>query len=539
MNARLRRMTTSGMLVLAALSFGCGADSPQSVLNVLPGPVGALPESAAESTAFVTTHAASVVGGSAGDVETANMTADALLSILRGGALQAASPTGGAISDSSNASMQFAALPAGAGTPPPVSSDAQLPRAAVHSLKRLLVLALGPTFAFEGDTLRVSATDGTQLTLSGVSPLPAGEAQAGEALQKGFTMSSSVHITGTVFFDGRARQVDLRITGLTGTIVFRDDHVYPDLTIGDNGIGLAGTAADLAATIAITGTKGHFTSVEDMNLLLAQKQLTVQITGARGAGFITGGSARFTIANLQLPITGGHPSGRVFGTGDLAFDPTLGFSQNGRVAHAGFEISSDRALVFDANGDLPRSGRIVATIHYASGSATDTLVISFDNGEVSFEGQLTNISGNPETVSTQGDATTATGSVAFVDGRTTDHKIEVRRRTGGRRNIVFTVAIKNAQGMQVLNLVGAVRSDKGVAGTWARSQFAGSTPGSNLSTGVRAALPTGTAVPQLHVVGFERAGAFRVNANGVLELVSEAGDVLARGPMPTNWNQGL
>lgn len=523
MNAKMRRVTTSGMLLLAALSFGCGQDAHQSVLDM--GPVGALPQPAVVA-GIGTTRSAQVVSGNAADVDTANMAVNGLFALIRGGALQAASPTGGIVADGST--MQLAAL-APAPAEAPVASDAELPHVqGIRSLKRLLVANVAPTFTFDGDTLRVSAVDGTQLVITGVSPLPAVDADPSTPPPLGFTLSSDVSATGTVFGDGGPHPVNLRVRGLTGTLRFvQDQDPIPDLTIGASGIVVSGTIDEFGGTVSASGASGHFTTLSELNGLLSGTTLSVRLSEVRVRDFFANGQAQLTISNLQLPVHTERPTGRVFGSGDVTFDPHLPFAHNGQIVHAAFEIPADKSLVFDASTDGPQSGTLVASVHHASSSVTDTLTITFHNGEPHVSGQLTNVSGTPETVTTAGDTTTATGSIAFTDGRKADHTIEVRRRTGGRRAIVFTVAIKSKEGLQVLHMIGAVRRDKGLAGTWARSVPAA------------AGTPITTAQPQPLQVDPEKSGSFRVSADGQLELVAESGAILAKGPMPADWNKGL
>src|SRR5688572_7301585 len=125
MNARLRRFSSTGLLLLAALSFGCGSDSNSSVLptvSSLPAAGGAFVPPASSASAFspltVTSGAQVVGGGSAADALAANRAADAIFAVVGGGALEAASPTGGAIQDSSGHALQLAAISTPGDAPP-------------------------------------------------------------------------------------------------------------------------------------------------------------------------------------------------------------------------------------------------------------------------------------------------------------------------------------------------------------------------------------------------------------------------------------
>jgi hypothetical protein len=532
MNARLRRFSSTGLLLLAALSFGCGSDSNSSVLptvSSLPAEGGPLvPASTTSdfSPLSLTTSGQPVGGGTAADAAAANRAADALFAVVGGGALEAASPTGGAIQDSSQHAVQLAAIstPGDAGG---IASDAQTNRLAeVLTARSRQVMALGSTtFTFEEQRLTVRATDGLELTITGVTPIREGESENAPLL--GLTISSDVHAVGRLKTTEERRDVDLRIRGFTGRIMFPGENIDPtfDLEVGQGGVSVEGRVFQVRGTVQASGVIGRFTNAAELNALLSGAQLAIKVSNFSADEIFNSLRADITAFGLQVPLRDGPPTVRaLYGTADLVPDKAFSQSRDGRVAHVGIDVSPSSPIVFNGEYDGPSSGTAILTIHYAASGQRDTITLVFAKGEPMVSGSRTNLSGLLENVRTQGDTTLASGTARFADGQLTEHEVEVKRR-GGRRTIVFRVKVKSSAGVMVLNLVGSVKSDKGLAGTFTRPDDPAASP----TTGERT----------IQQAAADRSGTFKVSADGVLELVDGNGGTIARALMPDGWNRGL
>lgn len=527
MNARLRRFSSSGLLLLAALSIGCGSDSNTALLpavSSLPPQGGVVaPGSGATDFAPLTlTRTAQVVGaGTVADAEAANRAADAIYSVVGGGALEAASPTGGAIQESSSA-LQLASV-ATAPEPGTVASDAQTPRlgSVISTRSPLTVSTLGSTtFTFDGETMTVRGTDGLELTFTGVGPLR--ETEAEDSRLTGLTISADVHVIGKLAATEARRDVDLRVRGFTGRVLFPGENIDPvfDVEVGDPGVSAEGRIFMLQGAVAVSGLSGRFTNAAELNARLSGATLRVRVTDLRADDLFSALRVDATVTGLQVPVNGSRPTVRALsGTADFVPDNDFPLSRDGKIAHVGIDVSAASPIVLNGEYDGPSSGTATVTIHYAASGVRDTLTVVFVNGEPMISGTRTNVSGLPETISTTGDTTTASGTARFADGQLTEHEVEVKRR-GGRRSIVFRVRVKSAAGEQLLYLIATVKPDKSLSGTWTRDGAA------------RAA-----AQPTIQVA--DGSGTFRVTVEGILELIDAGGGTVARAQMPSGWNRGL
>jgi hypothetical protein len=504
------------MLLLAALSYGCGTDTPNLLLPPGTPPGGATtsnssgPPAAASSTDFGAlagaTSAQAVGAGSEQDAASATHTADAVVGALAAGALDAVSPTGGAVVDAGSGTAS------GAQAAPDVGSAWERARAAVV-LASMAVEAQTTSTSTSTSTMRMENGElviedgGTHLNLNGVEATFSSTSSRLETL----IIQPRVRIHGHVSLDGVPEKVDLRILGIGGAVARRA--AWPpaiEITVSPDGISASGVAGPIRGELSVRGLDGTFTDLAGLNAELRSRELKVRVPELSVRDAIKTMRLDGTVLELALPAGERErpAAAGVHGTMDATLSPSLAVSKEGRIGHLSAQVLRETALELKASHAGPYSGTLQVSVHYTRSGLRNNLTIVFRNGKADVSGTVTNISGEEERVTTAGDVRKCTGSCKFRDGRRSEHELDVMDVQAGRV-ITFRVKMKDPGAVALLTMTGRVRADRSVQGNWTRT----STP--------------------------VRSGTFRVTPGGVLELATETGAAIARATMTPGWNKSL
>jgi hypothetical protein len=496
MESRNRRVTTSAMLLLVALSCGCGMEAPTSSVVPATPPRAAAPSNPDYAPLRGTNTATVAAAGRARDGATGNQIVDGLYGILAGGSVEAASPMGTAFAGPDSAGLVIASLPVSRdGT---VGSDASLAGIEYARIFQRASAVLAGLHAIYADAkgLHISAPNGVDLTIAGAKPLN------DRATTVAAELPGSLHITGHLPGNDNGT-VDVWVHGLSGIV--RTGGEGSRFEISSTGLQLDGQLGGISGHITITGAAGHFSNLQTLNGLLVARELTITARDLAIHNYLQATRAEIRVDGLELPGSPSQdPKARsVTGTLIGLLDPALPFSQKGRVMMIAAEILHESPLVYDGRHPRPVSGKISMCFRSRSGQRNDWSVAYVD-GQPKVAGQYPNLSGQDELVTTRGNGQLATGTVVYEDGRTADHQLEIQQTATGR-NCIFRLTMRDSAGAVLAGLSGSVRPDRSLSGTWTRPLEADSGP-------------------------------FRISSRGELELYSSTGDLLATAKMPDGWN---